>query len=47
MKVAHLMVVSVGLGSKEKRQFCSVLQIMSSVKLVNYQNDVSALTDGF
>lgn len=47
MKVVHLIVVSVGLGNKEKQRFCFVLQIMDSVKLVKNQNSVSAFTDGF
>lgn len=47
MKVVHLLLVNVGLGNKEKQWFCSVLQVMNSVKLVNYQNSVSAFTNGF
>lgn len=46
-KVVHLLLVNVGLGNKEKQWFCSVLQVMNSVKLVNYQNSVSAFTNGF
>lgn len=46
-EVVCLVVVRVGLGNKEKQRFCSVLQIMSSVKLVNCQNNISAFTDGF